>query len=75
MARFLPPDFPERDFRRGEQLVWEALEAQLPGDAVVFYSLRLPDGAREREIDFVVALPGFRSRGSRGQGRSDLPQR
>lgn len=38
--------------------MWEALDAQLPGDAVVFYSLRLPDGTREREIDFLVALPG-----------------
>ncbi len=58
MARFFPPDFPERDFRRGEQDVWELLDAQLPGDAAVFYSVRLPDGTREREIDFVVAWPG-----------------
>lgn len=57
MARFLPPDFPERDFRRGEQAVWDALARQLPGDAIVFYSVRLPSGPSEREIDFVVALP------------------
>ncbi len=58
MVRFLPPEFPERDFRRGEQAVWDALAAQLPSDAAVFYSLRLPEGSHEREIDFVVAWPG-----------------
>ncbi|MDP9184020.1 MAG: NERD domain-containing protein [Actinomycetota bacterium] len=58
MARFFPPEFPERDFRRGEQAVWDDLNAQLPGDAAVFYSVRLPDGTREREIDYVVAWPG-----------------
>lgn len=58
MARFFPPDFPERDFRRGEQAVWEALDAQLPGDAAVFYALRIPEGTSERELDFVVAWPG-----------------
>ncbi len=58
MAHFFPPDFPERDFRRGEQAVWDALDAQLPGDAAVFYSVRLPEGNHEREIDFVVAWPG-----------------
>ncbi len=57
MARFFPPDFPERDFRRGEQAVWEALERQLPADSAVFYSVRLPQGSSEREIDFVVAVP------------------
>lgn len=59
MARFLPPEFPERDLRRGEKAVWDELAAQLPGDAAVFYSVRLPDGSREREIDFVVAWPGI----------------
>ena len=58
MAHFHPAVFPERDFRRGEQAVWEALDAQLPGDAHVYYGLRLPDGDREREIDFLVVWPG-----------------
>jgi len=58
VARFFPPEFPERDFRKGEQAVWEALALQLPGDAAVFYSLRFPEGNHEREIDFVVAWPG-----------------
>jgi hypothetical protein len=58
VARFFPPEFPKRDFRRGEQAVWEDLDAQLPGDAAVFYSVRLPEGTHEREIDYVVAWPG-----------------
>jgi hypothetical protein len=58
VARFFPPEFPKRDFRKGEEAVWEDLDAQLPGDAAVFYSVRLPEGTREREIDYVVAWPG-----------------
>ncbi|MDP3714563.1 MAG: NERD domain-containing protein [Mycobacteriales bacterium] len=58
MARFFPPDFPERDLRWGERAVWDALATQLPADCAVFYSLRLPDGRSEREIDFLVAWPG-----------------
>ena len=58
MAHFHPAVFPERDLRRGEQAVWDALQEQLPGDVHVYYSLRLPEGNHEREIDFVVVWPG-----------------
>ncbi len=58
MARFLPPEFPQREFRRGEQDTWDALDKHLPGDAVVFYSMRVPTRHGEREIDFLVAWPG-----------------
>jgi len=41
-----------------EQLFVEALQEQLPDDAVVFCNLRFSDGRQDREADLVVAWPG-----------------
>jgi hypothetical protein len=41
-----------------EQLFAEALQEQLPDDAVVFCNLRFSDGRQDREADLVVAWPG-----------------
>ena len=41
-----------------EQLFAEALQEQLPDDAVVFCNLRFSDGRQDREADVVVAWPG-----------------
>lgn len=49
-------DFPAG--RHGERTVWEALRDQLPDEVVVWYSVRVLDGAREREIDLLVGWPG-----------------
>lgn len=47
------PQFPEDG--GAERAVWQALKDQLPDDAVLFAGLRLLDGARECEIDLLVA--------------------
>lgn len=44
--------------RHGERVVWEALSASLPDDAVLLHSVWLLDGAYEREADLIVAWPG-----------------
>ncbi|WP_447925948.1 NERD domain-containing protein [Georgenia muralis] len=49
-------DFP--DGRYGERTVWEALRDQLPDGVVVWYSVPVLDGEREREVDLLVGWPG-----------------
>jgi hypothetical protein len=58
MPLLLPadPQFPEDG--GAERAVWLALKDQLPDDVVLFAGLRLLDGARERELDLLVAWPG-----------------
>ena len=41
-----------------EQLFAEALQEQLPDDAVLFCNVRFSDGRQDREADLVVAWPG-----------------
>src|SRR5690606_23120176 len=57
MPRLLPPDPPSRD-TGAERVVWEALRAQLPDDAVLAAGVFLQDGPEQREIDLFVAWPG-----------------
>lgn len=58
MPHCYPSEIDFRDYRRGERAVWEALRSNLPDEAGVFYSVRVPEGGHEHEIDFVVAVPG-----------------
>lgn len=57
MPRLVPSDPPVRD-TGGERVVWEALRAQLPDEAVLFAGVFLQDAAEQREIDLLVAWPG-----------------
>ena len=50
------PQFPEDG--GAERAVWQALRDQLPDGVALFAGLRLLDGARECEIDLLVAWPG-----------------
>ncbi|MFD1212236.1 NERD domain-containing protein [Arthrobacter sp. GCM10027362] len=58
----MPRCIPERpDFgpdRHAEREVWEALEHQLPSDAILMHSANLNENGREREIDLLVLWPG-----------------
>ncbi len=58
MPRLLPeePSFPPDN--GAERTVWEALRDQLPDEALLFSGVGVQDGAREHEIDLLVALPG-----------------
>jgi len=47
-----PPD------HGAERTVWEALRDQLPDEAALFSGVRVQEGAREHEIDLLVAWPG-----------------
>ncbi|GAA4287921.1 nuclease-related domain-containing DEAD/DEAH box helicase [Georgenia daeguensis] len=58
MPRLFPPDPDFPDGFHGERAVWEALRDQLPDEAVLFRSIPLIEGAKEREIDLLVAWPG-----------------
>ncbi len=58
MPRCFPPDPDFPTGFHGERAVWEALRAQLPEEALLFRSIPLVEGSREREIDLLVAWPG-----------------
>ena len=58
MATMFPTEVDFREGRHGERTVWEALRDQLPDEAVVWYSVRVHDRDREREIDLLVGWPG-----------------
>lgn len=58
MPRCFPPDPDFPTGFHGERAVWEALRAQLPQEALLFRSIPLVEGGREREIDLLVAWPG-----------------
>jgi hypothetical protein len=59
MPRCFPPDPAFGAGRYGEQAVWQALCTSLPDNAAMFYSQGVVDGQHEREIDLLVAWPGF----------------
>lgn len=59
MARCFPSDPEFAEERRAERVVWEALRKVLPDDAALFHSVGLLDGAREQELDLLVAWPGI----------------
>lgn len=50
------PEFSET--ARAERRVWEELVDQLPDEALLFHSVNLQLGDREREVDLLVAWPG-----------------
>jgi hypothetical protein len=57
----MPRCIPERpEFgpdRHAERDVWEALQRQLPPDAILMHSVNLNENGREREIDLLVFWP------------------
>ena len=57
-ARCYPAELLAVDGRRGEHAVWEQLRNDLPDDATLLHSVRVLDGGKEHELDFVVAWPG-----------------
>ncbi|QAY62791.1 NERD nuclease [Xylanimonas allomyrinae] len=59
MPHLFPSDPLWPDDSGAERLVWEALREQLPDDAALFHGVRIQDDADEREIDLLVAWPGF----------------
>src|SRR4051794_30846528 len=57
----MPRCIPERpEFgpdRHAERDVWEALQRQLPPDAILMHAVNLKENGREREIDLLVFWP------------------
>ncbi|NKX52132.1 NERD domain-containing protein, partial [Arthrobacter deserti] len=57
----MPRCIPERPGfgpdRHAERDVWEALQRQLPPDAILMHSVNLDENGREREIDLLVFWP------------------
>jgi hypothetical protein len=51
------PDEP-RFQSAAEQVVWRALQQQLPDESVLFHGLRFSDRRHDREADIVAAVPG-----------------
>jgi hypothetical protein len=58
MPRLFPPHPEFGNGRHGEQLVWEALKAELPDEAALLYSRWVMSLDGDEEIDFLVAWPG-----------------
>ncbi|MEO6204986.1 MAG: NERD domain-containing protein [Mycobacteriales bacterium] len=58
-ARCYPAQVPKLDGRVGEYQVWTHLRDNLPDEAVLLYSVHVPDGANGREIDLLVLWPGI----------------
>ncbi len=56
--RCIPADFAPVDGRRGEWAVWDQLRRELPPEAVLLHSAKVPGGPSGREIDLLVAWPG-----------------
>ncbi len=57
-ARCYPEELQAQDGRYGEWDVWNRLRQDLPDEAFLLHSVRVPTGPDGREIDFLVLWPG-----------------
>lgn len=58
MPRLYPSEPIWLDDNGAERHVWEKLRDALPDDAAIFHGVRVQDGAKDREIDLLIAWPG-----------------